>query len=141
MTYKLKLVILIILFLNLSVIASNKAIITVYNNKLYGSDFIGNWYTINIKTKDILFTIVRKIKIEFKKNDRFIAEANFILGFYKKWGGSYKISNDKIYLKFDNGVNEILFYSKINNNHILCRRSNKISAYFIRSRLGLVDNK
>jgi len=103
-----------------------------FNNEKYATFFIGDWDTVNIKAEKVLFSIIRNIKIEFKDDYRFFAEADFILGIYKSWHGNYKISSNKIYLLFDNGARETIYYNKLNQNSIHIRQPEKITANLIK---------
>jgi hypothetical protein len=108
-----------------------------YDNEKYANYFIGNWYTVDIKAERVLFSIIRSIRMHFMPDNRFFAEADFILGVYKKWYGDYKISSDRVYLLFDNGARETMYYSKLNNSSMLCTQPDKITANFVKEERNL----
>jgi hypothetical protein len=112
----------------------------VYDNKKYANYFIGNWYTVDIKAERVLFSIIRSIRIHFMPDNRFFAEADFIMGVHKNWYGDYKIASDRIYLLFDNGAREIMYYNKLNNSSMLCIQPDKITASFVKEEINFTSS-
>ena len=104
-----------------------------YNNDKYSSYFVGDWHTIDIKPEQMLFTIIRHLKINFMEDYLFFAEADFVFGIYKKWYGDYKVSSDKLFLAFDNGARETLYYNKINEHSLICTQPNKITLNLVKT--------